>query len=141
VLDVGTGTGILAIAAALWGAREVVAVDTDPAAIANAAENVRRNGVADRVRIARGSAEDAGGIFEVAAANLLSSELAQVLPSLPARLAPDGVLIVSGFLREEQGAIRALLDRHGFGPQTWEWSEEWGGLLARRAQTMSASPS
>ncbi len=141
VLDVGAGTGILAIAAARWGAREVVAVDTDPAAVENAIENVRRNGVAGRVRVVRGSARDAPGAFDVAVANLLSSELALVMPSLPVRLAPGGVLIVSGFLREEEGAIRALLEGHGFRTEAWEWSAEWGGLRARRDQTICTRPS
>ena len=141
VLDVGTGTGILAIAAARWGAREVVAVDTDPAAVENAEENVQRNGAAARARVLRGSAQDAPGAFEVAVANLLSSELAGVLPSLSARMAPGGVLVVSGFLREEEGAVRALLEEHGFRPEAWEWSGEWGGLRARRDQTICTRPS
>jgi len=141
VLDVGTGTGILAIAAALWDAREVVAIDTDPAAIENATENVRLNGVADRVWIMRGSAEDVEGLFDVAVANLLTSELERVLPALPPRVVPGGALVVSGFLRDEEPAIRALLKRCGFAPGTPEWSEEWGGILARRAQTISSRPS
>ncbi len=141
VLDVGTGTGILAIASARWGAREVVAVDTDPAAVENALESVRRNGAVDRVRVLRGSAAEAAGTFEVAVANLLSSELARVMPSLPARVAPGGVLIVTGFLREEEGAIRALIEGKGFRVEAWEWSGDWGGLFARRAQTICTRPS
>ena len=117
VLDVGTGTGILAIAAARWGAREVVAVDTDPAAVENALESVRRNREARRVRILRGSAAEAAGTFDVAVANLLSSELARVMPSLPRGWRRAATLIVSGFLREEEGAIRALIEERGFRPR------------------------
>ncbi|HKW78502.1 MAG TPA: 50S ribosomal protein L11 methyltransferase, partial [Candidatus Limnocylindria bacterium] len=94
VLDVGTGSGILAIAAAKRGGSPVVAVDTDPLAVEAARENAERNGVA--IPIGAGSAADVPGRFEYVIANLVSPELQRIAGNLVARLAPGGTLVVAG---------------------------------------------
>lgn len=98
VLDVGCGSGILAIAAALLGS-DAVAVDTDPAAVANARANAALNGVADRVRVLPGSADGARGSFDVVVANVVASALVALAPVLDARC--TGTLLLSGLLVPE----------------------------------------
>ena len=142
VLDVGAGTGILAIAAARWGAAEVVAVETDPAAVANARESIALNRAADRVTLLEGDVDRAGGCFDLIVANLLSSELRRALPAIAARLAPDARLVLSGLLLEEEPAIRDLLAAHGLRADACLRREEWCALAARPdAHTSSDSPS
>ena len=94
MLDVGTGSGILAIAAAKRGASPVVAVDTDPLAVDAARENAVRNKVA--IPVGQGSAADVPGRFEVVVANIVSPVLQRVAPHLAARLASRGTLVVAG---------------------------------------------
>jgi len=99
VFDVGTGSGILAIAAARLGAGRVLAVDDDPIAVAVARENVRRNGVASRVRIARGDGLDrAAGRAHVIVANIVADVIIPLLPEVRAHLEPGGVAIGSGLV-------------------------------------------
>ncbi len=123
VLDVGTGSGVLAILAAKLGATRVLGLDTDPLAVEVSAENVVRNGVADVVQVAEGSLplrhQDPLGIdratwsahaFDVVVANILASVIAELAPALVEALRPGGVLVCSGIL--ESGfphATKALL--------------------------------
>jgi ribosomal protein L11 methyltransferase len=94
VLDVGTGTGILAIAAAMHGAAHVVGVDLDPAAVEVAAGNAGDNDV--RVDLAVGSVGDVHGPFDVVVANLLTDTLVSMATDLVRAVAPGGHLITSG---------------------------------------------
>ncbi|HMJ77687.1 MAG TPA: 50S ribosomal protein L11 methyltransferase [Iamia sp.] len=97
VLDVGCGSGVLAIAAVLLGAPHAVAVDIDPAAVEVTRANAERNGVADRI--------DAGldlsgveGLFDIVVANIGAAALRELAPALVARVAPGGTLVLSGLL-------------------------------------------
>jgi ribosomal protein L11 methyltransferase len=101
VLDMGCGSGILAIAAGKLGA-SVLAVDRDASAVAVARENVRLNGVAARVRLARadgyrgiGARE---GRFDLVFANILARPVIRMAPALARRLAPGGRAVLAGFL-------------------------------------------
>lgn len=94
VLDVGTGSGVLAIAAARLGAGRVVGVDTDPLAITAAAENAARNGV--DLELAAGSVDAVEGRFDVVVANLDTTTLSALAGVLAARMAPQGTLVASG---------------------------------------------
>lgn len=107
VLDVGTGTGILAIAACKRGAARVTAVDTNPDAVRNARENARKNTVADCVAIEEGSTEVFPEIeFDVVAANITRRILIDLLPDLANHLSPEGALVLSGILRSDRDRIR-----------------------------------
>lgn len=130
VLDVGTGTGLLAIAAARLGAAEVVGCDTDPLAVAAAAGNAARNGV--RLTLHEGSlAAVPPGTFDVVVANIDTATLARLAGDIAARLGPRGALVASGVSierREEAVAAFAaaglpVLDRAG---------REWVVLTATR---------
>lgn len=109
VLDVGTGTGILAIAAAVLGAEHVVAIDTDPEACDGAGKNLSLNNVTDRVELFQGGVETLGPEmeFDLALANLDAKGLSAVFSSLSALLLPHGRLIASGVLLEEEGKVTA----------------------------------
>jgi ribosomal protein L11 methyltransferase len=111
VLDVGCGSGVLSVVAALLGA-EVVAIDVDPHAAEATEGNARRNGVGERVLasarpLAAVAADDAP--FDVVAANLLAPVIHELAPSLVAAVAPGGVLIASGLLEDRWEATTALL--------------------------------
>lgn len=142
VLDVGTGSGILAIAAALLGAREVMAVESDPDAIENAQDNLRRNGVAERVELLHGLVDDAflallgPGRFDIIVANVLSGVLVPLLPAFHAALTPPrsdregaGQLILGGILDEEADDVIEAAGRAGFTLLTEDLEEEWWGGL------------
>ena len=110
VLDVGCGSGILSIAAALLGADSVVGIDKDPEVIHIAIENVQINGAADKVFIAEGIMDSVEGSFDVIVANLFLDPIIKLAPDFPSRLIPGGVLIISGLKTEQKtAALKALL--------------------------------
>jgi ribosomal protein L11 methyltransferase len=106
LLDVGTGSGILAIAAGLLGFAEIVAVDIDPEAVAVAEENIALNRLTERVRLAQGSAVDVPGRFDVVLANIQVAPLIELAPLLTAKLKPLGSLVLSGVLVEQEEQVR-----------------------------------
>ncbi len=120
-LDMGCGTGVLAIAAArIWGA-PVVAVDLDPEAVRVARGNARVNGVADLVSVVRGDGYAAPPVarhapYDLVTANLLARPLRAMAPDLAARLAPGGVAVLSGLLRGEAVAVTAAHRAQGLRP-------------------------
>ena len=131
VLDLGTGSGILAIAAAGLGASSVLGLDRDTTACTVARRNVRANGLARRVRIMRGSIPQPGvSGFDLVLANISAKVLTALAAPLAQTLAPDGLLIASGVL-EEQGASVAEAFR-GAGLQVHDVRalEDWAVLLA-----------
>jgi ribosomal protein L11 methyltransferase len=112
VLDVGTGSGILAIAAAALGARSVVAVDNDPVAVTVARANSRRNGVAARIRVERHDGLQGVRMrADLIVANLTADTLGPVIKRARARLKEGGRFVAAGFttsrLREVAGLVRA----------------------------------
>jgi ribosomal protein L11 methyltransferase len=122
VLDVGTGAGILAQAAALLGAGKVWACDNDPEAVEVARENVGSHlflGSVDAVR------PHAAGL---AVANISPEAIAQLAPDLMRCLAPGGVALVSGFERHEAEAVQAELARYGGALREARYKESWAML-------------
>ncbi len=111
VIDFGCGSGVLAIAAALKGAREVIAIDHDPQALSATLDNARRNGVADRITaIAPVSLNDlmpAGETAQLVVANILAGPLIELATTLTDRVAPDTALVLSGILPEQAEAVAA----------------------------------
>jgi ribosomal protein L11 methyltransferase len=100
MLDVGCGSGVLAIAAVLRGARSAVAIDVDPAAIDATRANAARNGVADRIetRLVGAAGETPETGFDVVVANIGAAALRTLAPELVARVATGGTLVLSGLL-------------------------------------------
>jgi ribosomal protein L11 methyltransferase len=137
VLDVGSGSAILAIAAARLGAREVMAVEYDPDANLNARENLEGNGVEDRVQVVERMADpallDELGRFDVVLANILSGVIRPLLPAFRAALggAGEGRLIVSGILRTEAPGVVHDAEAAGFRVAQADEEEEWWSALLR----------
>jgi ribosomal protein L11 methyltransferase len=132
-LDLGTGSGILAIAAALLGVERVMAVDQDGEAVAVARANALVNGVGDRVECREADA----AALDVAPAPLV---LANILASAHRRLAPryarcvgeGGVLVLGGILDREAGEVRAALEVEGFALAGARCRDGWTALALRR---------
>ena len=101
VLDFGCGSGILAIAALKLGARAAVGVDNDPQALLATADNAERNGVGDRLRVFAPEAEPAA-TYPVVVANILAVALHALADTLAARVAPGGVIALSGILAGQE---------------------------------------
>lgn len=136
VADLGTGSAILAIAAAKLGAGRVAAIELDPDAIGNAEANVVRNGVAHQVAVIQGDATMLLSLVapvRVITANIISSVLVELLPSLALAVSEDGRVILSGILlTEREYMVRAVTD------SGWRVEEEdsedswWSTTIARR---------
>jgi ribosomal protein L11 methyltransferase len=117
VADLGAGSAVLAIAAVKLGARRAVAIEIDADAIGNADENIARNDVGDRVTLIRGDATVLLPLvapMDVILANIVSSVIAELSPSMRRALAPGGKAIVSGILVEERDVLVAALGREGW---------------------------
>lgn len=102
VLDYGCGSGVLAIAASLYGAQGVEAVDIDPAAV----QATRDNATANRVALLAGLPETARGEYALVLANILATPLAVLAPLLSAHVAPGGHLVLAGILLRQAVALR-----------------------------------
>src|SRR5437016_8805125 len=134
MLDVGTGSGILAIAAARLGVGEVLAVDDDPDAVASAMANAARNHVSDRVRCVLG---DAGALADSAAplvvANLLTTAHLRLAPRYARYVAPGGALVLGGVLDAEAAGVEVAVGGHGFATRASISVEGWTTLELVRA--------
>lgn len=130
VLDVGTGTGVLAIAAVLCGAREADGVDTDEWSYDNALENAQRNGVADRCHFRLGSVEHATGQYDLILSNITKFDNLQFLPVYQHRLSPDGRLVLSGFYGKDSTDLRMALENMGFHTLDVTSEDEWCAMSA-----------
>jgi ribosomal protein L11 methylase PrmA len=129
-LDLGTGSGILAITAARLGVAHVLAVDEDPDAVANAASNARLNGVADRVRCALSDAATLSlpERAPLVLANLLAAAHVRLAPRYGLLLAPAGTLIVGGILDHEASAIRKAFAAAALTPSDEQSADGWVAL-------------
>jgi ribosomal protein L11 methyltransferase len=128
MLDLGTGSGILALAARKLGAREATGLDVDPLAISTAKANAQANKISHAhflVGDARGLA--AGGRFHVVTANLFSGLLVEILP----KLKTTRWLIASGVLRTQENAVVEAARRSGFGIEQIRRRGKWIAILCR----------
>lgn len=129
VMDVGTGTGILAIAARLMGAGSVIACDIDPMAVRVAAENARINGFEGDIRVIEGDLLDAGvGAFDVIIANIIADVVMDIAPDARARLKDGGAYICSGIARAREGEVISALRAAGFDDLDIRRDGEWAAV-------------
>lgn len=132
VLDVGTGSGILAIAAAAYGAEEILACDIDPEACAIAFENAILNQVDEKISFTIAPLEELEGSFDLVLANILAEENIRLAEALLARLAPGGRLVLSGILIEKEEMVIAAFHPYGLGVPEIRHNEDWSCLIYRR---------
>ena len=128
ILDVGSGSGILAIAGVLLGARRADAVDYDPQARMATRDNAARNGIAEKIETFE-DLRDVTGHCDIVVANILATILIELADALMSRLAPAGHLVLSGVLANQVDWVRAA-----FPKLVWriQQREEWVLLHGRR---------
>lgn len=141
VVDLGTGTGILAIAAAKLGADTILALDIDAESVRVAAQNVVANGVEQQIRVRQGSlaellsAQADGGPASLVVVNILAGIVESLFrEGLAAAVQPGGLLVLAGILASQTPGIRASLQWHGFKQLAQERDGEWVCILAERLQ-------
>jgi ribosomal protein L11 methyltransferase len=133
VLDVGTGSGILAIASAKLGARSVLAVDHDGEAVSIARRNVMVNGVKETVKVRQGSLSDVLGRYDLVVVNILARVITEmVVEGLPERMRPDGVLISAGITVDRLSDVAEVFQRRGLEVTAQKQKGDWISLIARR---------
>ena len=131
LLDVGTGSGILMIAARKLGAGRIFGVDTDPVAVTVAEKNLRLNGISD-FDLAAGSLSGVQGRFDLVAANILSEVILALLPDIHRVLGPKGIFIGSGIIQENGDAVIAGMKALDFEILEVRAREGWVAIVGRR---------
>ena len=132
MLDIGTGSGILAIAALLLGADKAEGVDIDPMCVRTAGENAALNGVSDRLTVLVGDLSDkASGKYQIITANIVANAILHLAPAVPALLDKDAIFIASGIIDTRRDEVIDGL--HKVGLDVFEVKEKngWVALLCR----------
>lgn len=139
VIDIGCGSGILAIAAAKLGAASVRAVDIDPEAIRVTSENAGANGVSMKIEADVGSLgaawpwpDDPPPSADLVVANISSTVALELLPEIVSALAPSGRAVVSGFLANDAHEVEAAVERAGLSRGETRTEGDWACLVAAK---------
>lgn len=133
VLDVGTGTGVLGMAAALFGAQDVIGIDNDPLAVQIAGENVKKNTLQGRMRVSEEPITQLNGSYSLVVANIIHDVLLSMSGELQRLTSRGGKLILSGLLAGEQvESVRATFEKEGFSFEQECIREEWSALLMKK---------
>jgi ribosomal protein L11 methyltransferase len=131
ILDMGTGSGILAIAAAKLGAAHVLAVDNDPVAVKAAKGNVVANGVQDGVKVMRGSLAGVPDSYDLVVVNILAKVIVDMIrEGLTERLSLGGTLIATGIIADQAPEVVAALEQNALALIEQRQSEDWICLVA-----------
>lgn len=140
VLDLGTGTGILAMIAAKLGAAPVLGVDNDPDAIQAAQRNVNANGLTDQITLRLGSLDQVDDAYDIVLANILAPIIIRMAGGgLVRRMRPGGHIIASGILEAQTADVVAALEAAGLRMVEQRQQDTWMVLIATRPST-PASP-
>lgn len=131
VLDLGTGSGILAIGCCLLGASRVRALDIDDESVNACIENAQANGVRERIEVDKTPVQALTGRYPLVLANIETRILVPLMESIVARVEPGGVLVLSGILRSEIETVRAAYA--GLSPVKLREQGEWAAMVLRRA--------
>jgi ribosomal protein L11 methyltransferase len=125
LLDVGTGSGILAIGAALLGFGKVLGIDNDPEAIEVARENIAVNGLSEKIQLQCATPEEVTGRFDVIISNIQSNPLIRMSEAIASKVSPRGRLALSGILIEQADEVRAEYEKKGLRPTGAKSAGEW----------------
>ena len=131
LLDVGIGSGVLALAALLLGVPAAVGIDTDDEALREAAANARLNGLGDRLRLARGGPDAISGTWPLVVANVLAAPLIEMAPVLARRVGHRGHLILSGIPVSVEPDVERVYRRLGMQRVTSTSREGWVAIGLR----------
>ncbi|MDU9049353.1 MAG: 50S ribosomal protein L11 methyltransferase [Candidatus Electrothrix sp. Rat3] len=133
VLDIGTGTGILAMGAALFGAEHIVAIDNDPEAVRVAGENIAHNTLERKITVSGDDLNDLAGSFDLVCANIIHDVLVEMAPAIAALVAEKGAVVLAGILQGEQEKnIIRLYETLGLILQEARSEDEWVSLFLAR---------
>jgi ribosomal protein L11 methyltransferase len=133
VLDIGTGSGILAIAAAKLGAGSVVAADNDRAAVKTARENMTANRVSDSVRVVKGSLAEISESHDLVVVNILAKVIIEMIQEgLATRVCPGGILVAAGIITEQEKQVLAAMEQQGLVLARKKQRDDWVCLIAER---------
>jgi ribosomal protein L11 methyltransferase len=132
VLDLGTGSGILAVAAARLGAGGVLALDIDAAAVAVARRTVSLNGLAGAVEVGRGGIGSAAPPYDAVAANIFPNVLAELARDLAAAVRGGGVLVTSGSVVARAEEVADAVRAAGFGFEERRSQDGWVAMVFRK---------
>jgi len=136
VLDMGTGSGILAVAASKLGAQSVVAMDIDTIAVRMARANLRHNGITQMVKVIHGTLphpQVSNKRFELVTANIIARTIIEKTRLLTDVLAPGGVLVASGILQDQQNEVEKAFHRTPLVILDIRQQDDWVAVLARRS--------
>ena len=133
MLDIGTGSGILVIAALKLGAAKAEGVDIDPMCVRTAGENAQRNGVQDRFKVLVGDLSDkASGVYNIITANIVASAILSLAPHVPALMAPGAVFIASGIIDTRKEEVLEGLRAAGLDPFEVHEKRGWVCIVCRK---------
>ena len=133
VLDIGTGSGILAIAALKLGAAVAEGVDIDPVAVRTAGENAALNGVADKLTVLVGDLSDkASGKYDIITANIVANAIISLAPSVPGLMAEGAAFIASGIIDSRKDEVIAALEKAGLSVQEVKEKRGWECIVCKR---------
>ena len=134
VLDIGTGSGILAIAALKLGAAVAEGVDIDPVAVRTAGENAALNGVADKLTVLVGDLSDkASGKYDIITANIVATAIMALAPAVPGLMADDAVFIASGIIDSRKDEVIAALEATGLAVLEVKEKRGWECIVCKKA--------
>ena len=135
VLDIGTGSGILAIAALRLGAACAEGVDIDPMCVRTAGENAQRNGVQDRFTVLVGDLSDqASGVYNIITANIVAAAILSLAPHVPALMAPGALFVASGIIDTRKEEVLAGLRGAGLDPFEVREKRGWVCIVCRKKE-------
>ena len=133
MLDVGTGSGILALAGAKLGAKKVSAMDIDPVAVRVAVENIKRNKLDELIEVYESNLLERplDSKFNLVVANIITNAILELVPQLDKVLMPGGIFVASGIIEERLPETMECLTKQGFINVKQIFEEGWVGLIAR----------
>jgi ribosomal protein L11 methyltransferase len=134
LLDVGTGSGILAIYGAKLGAKTVLAIDTDPEALRWAQRNIDLNHCSTSIELSSKSVGEVESAFSILVANLTRDALLELLPHFRRLLEKEGTMILSGLLQEQVKEVQEPLRALGLKEIKVATQAEWACITARRVE-------